>query len=84
MIVLGTNAGAIVSAAHDRLRLGTSGALLSFDEFRVERRADGEASSVMAGLTAYQASDAVHLGMTWGVASGVQRCRLWVDVADSR
>jgi hypothetical protein len=29
VIVLGTNAGAIVSAALDRLRLGTSGALLS-------------------------------------------------------
>ena len=27
-------------------------------------------------LTAYLASDAVHLGMTWGVASGVQRRRL--------
>ena len=29
VIVIGTNAGAIVSAALDRLRLGTSGALLS-------------------------------------------------------
>jgi hypothetical protein len=39
VIVLGTNAGAIVSAALDRLRLATSGALLSSDDYgsRVER-----------------------------------------------
>ena len=45
---------------------------------RVERRANGDASSVMAGgLRAYQASDAVHLWRTWGVVSrcmGVVAC----------
>jgi hypothetical protein len=50
VVVFGTNAGAIVPAVLDDMRLGTSGALLSSDEFRVERKANGEASSVMADL----------------------------------
>jgi hypothetical protein len=58
------------------------GALLSSDEFRVERRASGEASSVMAGLecrSGVRRSTAVD---DRGVASGCMwGCRLWVDVA---
>jgi hypothetical protein len=48
VVVLGTNAGAVIPAARDHLRLGTSGALLSSDDLRVEHRANGEASSVIS------------------------------------
>jgi hypothetical protein len=47
MAVYGTSVGAIVRQPRPQAT-GTSGALLSSDDYGVERRANGEASSVMA------------------------------------
>ena len=47
MVVYGRSASAIVPGSLDRSHC-TSGALLSSDDFGVERRANGEAHPVMA------------------------------------
>jgi hypothetical protein len=48
VVVFGTNAGAVVPAARDHLRLGHIRCIHLLGRFRVERRANGGASSVMA------------------------------------
>jgi hypothetical protein len=62
-----------------------AGVLLSSDDFGSSIERTATLHPLWRRLSAYQASDAVHLWRTWGVISGCTGdCRLWGDVTAAR